>query len=110
MNEETLIYNLTIVAGTDYKVEFDYTDDDEVSVDMSGWSVLSQIREKTEDLTGISFNTSADENGIHLELPKEKTRLLRFAQGVYDVFIEDAAGTRSKLVKGSVTVIPAVTR
>jgi hypothetical protein len=108
--QEELIYDLTIKAGDNYSVDFDYTDDDEVSVDVSGWTVESQIREYPEAINAIAFTGTADASGYHLSMDAETTRKLRFAQGVYDVFITDGSGIRSKLIEGHVTVIPEVTR
>ena len=110
INEETLVYDITIKAGADYSIDFDYTDDDEVSVDVSGWTVESQIREFPEAITYIGFTGTADENGFHLAMDDQTTSRLHFARGVYDVFITDGNGIRAKLIEGHVTVIPEVTR
>lgn len=108
--DDVVICDLTVRAGSEYVVDIDYTDDDEVSIDMTGWTVESQIREFVESIHAISFETSADETGIHMSLDKETTKQLRFARGVYDVFITDTMGTRTKLMEGHVDVIGGVTR
>ena len=110
MDNEVLKYDLTIKAGSDYQVDFIYTDDDEVPVDVSGWTVESQIREYTEALNAIAFEGTADENGYHLFMDAETTAALRFKTGVYDVFITDGSGTRSPLIEGHVNIIGGVTR
>lgn len=107
---ETPVYDLTIKAGSFYSIDFDYTDDDEVSVDVSGWTAESQIRQFAESLNSVAFSCSADATGFHLTMDEETTRELRFARGVYDVFIDDGSGTRAKLIEGHVTVLPEVTR
>ena len=110
INEETLVYDITIKAGVDYSIDFDYTDDDEVSVDVSGWTVESQIREYPEAINHIDFTGTADSTGFHLTMDGDTTSRLHFAMGVYDVFITDGNGTRAKLIEGHVKVIPEVTR
>lgn len=107
---ETLIYDITVKAGSDYAIDFDYTDDDETSVDVTGWTVEAQIREYPESSYAVDFTGSADEDGFHLTMDAGTTGLLRFMRGVYDVFITDGTGIRSKLIEGHVTVIPEVTR
>ena len=110
MTEKIPVYDITIKAGRDYAIDFDYTDDDEVSVDMTGWTVEAQIREFAEAINAIAFTGTADQDGIHLTMDADTTAQLRFAKGVYDVFITDNSGTRSPLIEGHVTVIPEVTR
>ena len=66
MTQETPIYDITIKAGANYQIDFDYTDDDEVSVDVSGWTAEAQIRQYAESLYAVAFSCSADENGFHL--------------------------------------------
>ena len=110
MMEDTLVYDITIKAGVDYSIDFDYTDDDEVSVDVSGWTVESQIREFPEAITYIGFTGTADEHGFHLTMDSSTTSKLHFATGVYDVFITDQLGIRAKLIEGHVKVLPEVTR
>ena len=107
---DVLIYDITIHAGTDYAIDFDYTDDDEVSVDVSGWSVEAQIREFTESLNAIAFDCTTDASGYHLTMDSEKTAKIMFSRGVYDVFITDLSGIRSKLIQGHAAIIHGATR
>lgn len=110
MTDKIPVYDITIKAGRDYAIDFDYTDDDEVSVDVTGWTVEAQIREYPEAINAIPFVGTADENGYHLTMSAAVTSKLRFERGVYDVFITDGSGTKSPLIEGHVTVIPEVTR
>ena len=110
MTQETPIYDITIKAGANYQIDFDYTDDDEVSVDVSGWTAEAQIRQYAESLYAVAFSCSADENGFHLTMDPGQTAKLKFARGVYDVFITDGNNTRAKLIEGHVTIVPEVTR
>ena len=109
--KETLKHDLTIPVGADYQVDFIYEEDDGTVVDVSDWTVESQIREYPEANDCIEFTCTADEDGFHLTLSAEETEQLTFSQGVYDVFITSPSEIyRTKLVKGRVLVDPDTTR
>ena len=105
-----LEHDLTIKAGSEYIVDLVYADDDEQPVDVSGWSVESQIRNAADNFRSYPFTGTADEEGFHLTMSEVETRALRFAHGVYDVFITDPDGKRWPLIQGSAEIIPEVTR
>lgn len=109
--KEELKFDITIEQGSSYPLDLIYADDDETPVDMTGWSVDSVIRESGSDPYAVPFICSADKKGLHLRMSPERTMQLSFHTGEYDVFIMDPMRKiRTKLISGSVTVIPDVTR
>lgn len=111
MEQSDLKYDLTINAGADYSIDFIYTDDDEVPVDVTGWTVEAQLRPFTEDSTHIDFVCTADTDGFHLALASGTTSEITYTSGVYDVFVTDPDDDyRTKLISGSANISLAVTR
>ena len=84
--------------------------DGEVIEGRSNWNLLAQLREFPEAFDYFEFQFDLDADGIHMRMPKEITELITYIRGVYDVFIVDADGIRTKLIQGAAKIIPQVTR
>ena len=101
MNGQDIIYDITIFAGTNYTIDFAYTEDDETPVSMRGWYAEATLRDFPESPDGIDFICTADALGIHLALTPSQTRDIGYRMGVYDVFVTTPDNNESiKLVKG----------
>ncbi len=111
MIRDGILYNITINAGEDYYLDFAYTDDNEVPVSMSGWTVESTLREFAQSYDGVDFYCKSDNKGVHLFLSHKQTGLIGYTHGKYDVFVTDPDNNiRVKLVSGEALIIPRSTR
>lgn len=114
-------HNFTIEAEADWERTIYLKDDAESPIDLSGYTAVMTIRKELDggpvhelESTGGSPEITIDgANGkITLTLTDAQTGALKIKQGVYDLFLCDAGDTGdvSKLLKGTITVDPAVTR
>ena len=118
-------YNFTIEQGATFTrlIEIEYPDPDDLTVflpfDLTGYSASMQIRRTIDsanpqitltDSNGrIEIQSASVSNAIRINLLPEETALLE-TDGVYDIEIEDASGTVSRILKGTVTLSRQVTR
>jgi hypothetical protein len=86
---------------------------------LNGYTARMQIRRNVDSSTamlslttengGITINPGTEDNEIKLSITATNTALLT-SDGVYDLEIIDSLGEVSKVIRGTVTVIPEVTR
>ena len=122
------IYNLTIEQGSTFvrliSIEQPDLDADPTGATfepflLTGYSARMQIRRTVESSTvmlsltspsgGIIISPGTPENELSITISAAVTAALT-SSGVYDLEIVDAGGLVSKVVRGTVTLIPEVTR
>ena len=122
------VYNMTIEQGSTFTRLISVEQPDLVADPNGGifvpyllvaYTARMQIRRTVESTTamlslttengGIDINPGTPENEILLSITAANTATLT-SDGVYDLEIISNSGTISKVVRGSVTVIPEVTR
>ena len=122
------IYNITIEQGSTYvrliSIEQPDLDADPTGATfepfvLTGYSARMQIRRTVESSTvmlsltspsgGIIISPGTPENELSITISAAVTAALT-SSGVYDLEIVDAGGLVSKVVRGTVTLIPEVTR
>jgi hypothetical protein len=102
--------NIVIDQGTDFNSSFTFTDESDEPIDFSIYTANSQLRKTYTSSISYTFQTSLTNNGIIiLSMNAATTSNLSPGRYVYDLEVE-AAGVRSRLVEGVVTVTPQVTR
>jgi hypothetical protein len=111
--------NITIVQGATLDLLVTWrTGDPAAPVDLTGCTARMQIREKVDSVTPLVTLTT-ENDGIELGgalgtvrrfMDADDTAALTFKSGVYDLEIEFADGTVRRLLSGSVSVSPEVTR
>ena len=111
--------NIVIVQGATLDLLVTWkTGANETPVDLTGCTARMQIREKTNSPT-VLVNLTTENGGIVLGgvlgtvrrvMSAEDTASLTFKSGVYDLEIEFSEGTVRRLLSGSVSVSPEVTR
>lgn len=106
---EAIIYNITIQKRGDYHIDFLTEEDDGTPIDVSGITVESHLREFPESNEYLPFTGTADETGIHLDMPHAVTAKIGYTRGYYDVFVSEN-GSREKFAIGIAKIIPEVTR
>jgi hypothetical protein len=83
------------------------------SLNLSSYTVASQLRKSYYSLTANSFNASISNaaNGeITLTMSAATTANLKSGRYVYDVVITDSSNNKTRLIEGIATVLPSVTR
>lgn len=104
--------NIVVDQGVDYSTDINLTDDDEQVIDLTGYTANSQIRKTFTSSNSVSFSTSTSGTTgvVTLSLTANQTGSLTAGRYVYDVFLTNGSGVKSRIVEGIVTVTPRVTR
>jgi hypothetical protein len=111
-------YNLTIYQGATFRQSIIWRNADSTPIDLTGYTARMQIRKSvrattteadmTTENSGIVISALTGE--IELNLTAVQTAAIDIQDGVYDLELIDADGTVTRLMEGSVTVSPEVTR
>lgn len=108
------VNNLVINSGSDFSQTFTLENSDTNSaLDLSVYSVSSQIRKWAGSSTAINFSCSvvdAFEGIISISLTNSQTTSLKPGRYVYDVVITDNVGQKNKVIEGMALVREGVTR
>lgn len=114
-------FDIKIEAGTDWPLTLYLKDDADNPKVLTGYTASMDIRTELDgpivkNLTSVGGTPQIVIDGaagkITIALTDVETAALGIKQGVYDLLLTDAGGTGniSKLLKGTVTVDPVVTR
>jgi len=102
--------NLVIDQGADFNSSFTFTDESDEPIDFTSYTANAQIRKTYSSSTAYNFQISLANNGtITLAMNSASTSSLSAGRYVYDLEVE-YSGIRSRLVEGTITVTPQVTR
>lgn len=118
------IYNMLIEQGTTFSrsftlqypdLEADPSGETYVDYDLAGYTARMQIR-RTIDSTSVILSCTTENGRISIEdgtitlsIPANVTSTIT-SSGVYDLEIIDGSGIVSRVVQGTVTLSPEVTR
>jgi len=117
-------YRIKIVQGETYKQQFTYKDDQVTPqpIDITGYTGVGTVRKTTADPRAypidITFNIPQTDGVFYLNMPHEvaanipvaATDPTKYDIYVYDVFLIDSAGNRSKILYGEAWVYPSATK
>jgi len=119
------VYNITCEQGATFVrlIELEYPDPLEPDVyldfDLSGFTARLQVRRTIESSTffveltsengGIEMQPGGILNAMRVYMDDELTSTIP-SDGVYDLEIESAAGEVSRVIRGTFTLLPQVTR
>lgn len=113
-------YNFTIEQGATWRREIQVQDESDNPVNLTGHIVRMQLRTAHAARTAlITLTTVSPAHGITvdaltgtitLELTDEETAILPPRELVYDVEIENPSGEVQRILQGTATVDPEVTR
>lgn len=107
------ISNLYVDAGSTYSNIITVTASNGQALNLSGYTVASQMRKSYQSSTYHSFTATVYDaaNGkIRLQLTDEQSEAIPPGRWLYDVEIESTAGARTRVVEGIVTVNPQITK
>lgn len=111
-------YSITIEQGADFPFLITWTDSAGTIIDITGYSAQFMIRQNYTDVTPL-VSLSSPSNGITLggtagtisiDIPFTTTAALPAMLGEYDLKLIDPSGKPIRLLEGSATISPAVTR
>ena len=104
--------NIIIDQGTTFSTTINLTDEDELPVNLTGYTGDAEIRKHYTSSNSQSFSVSLGGTAgiIVLSLTALQTANLAAGRYVYDVEITSSSNTVSRIVEGIVTVTPEVTR
>ena len=103
--------NLVIDQGTTFNTSFTFYNEQDIPIDFSTYTANSQMRKSYTSSTAYNFSVSLSNNGIvSLSMSANTTGSITAGRYLYDVEVQDQAGTRSRIVEGIVTVTPQITR
>jgi hypothetical protein len=112
-------YSLYCEQGATMFVPFQWTDNDDDPIDLTGYSIRMQVRRTHEDdeiivdLGANGFITIEDASGgvMRILIPSDSTRDLPLGKFVYDVELEEEyTGFVTRLLEGQFIITPEVTR
>lgn len=104
--------NIIVDQGATFQTSINVTDDDEVAINLTGYTAAAQMRKHYTSSNSVSFTVSISPTlGIvTLSLSSNTTNALVPGRFVYDCELTDTNGVTTRLVEGIVTVTPGVTR
>lgn len=105
------VHNLYIDQGTDFSAEIGIYDDFNTPWNLNGYSGEAKIKKSYYSSTSYDFTVSVGSSGmITLSMPATTTVTIEQGRYLYDVVITSAAGTKTRVIEGLVTINPGVTK
>jgi hypothetical protein len=107
------ISNLYVDAGATYSNIITVTASNGQALNLSGYTVASQMRKSYQSSTSYAFTASvfdASTGKIRLQLTPVQSEAIPAGRWLYDVEITSASGTKTRVVEGIVTVNPQITQ
>jgi len=106
------ISNLYIDAGATYSNIITVTSSNGQPLNLTGYTVASQMRKSYGSSTVYSFTSSVfNTNGqIRLQLTPEQSQAIPPGRWLYDVEITSSSGTKTRVVEGIIVVNPEITQ
>lgn len=103
--------------GEDYSTTIDVTDDNDVPINLTGYSGAAMMRKHYTSLNAYSFSVTISPliGAVTLSMSSNSsyansTGNIPAGRYVYDCELTDQYGKKTRLVEGFVTVTPQVTR
>lgn len=107
------ISNLFVDAGSDYSTIITVAAANGVPLNISDYTVKSQMRKSYNSSTAYNFNATIYDGAqgkIRLTLTAAQSEAIPAGRWLYDVEITDPSGARKRVVEGIVTVTPQITQ
>jgi hypothetical protein len=107
------ISNLYIDAGSTYSNIITVTSSNGQPLDLTGYSVASQLRKSYQSSQAFTFTSSifnAAQGKIRLQLSDLQSEAIPAGRWLYDVEITSASGAKTRVVEGIATVNPQITQ
>jgi len=103
--------NLVIDQGTTYRTTFLVNDSTGSPINLSTYTVASQLRKTYTSSNSVAFTATGNSTGwVSLSLTSNATSNLVAGRYVYDVEISSSSNVVTRVSEGIITVTPQVTR
>lgn len=108
----TIKANINIDQGATFQTAINVTNDNEVAVNLTGYSAAAQMRKHYTSSNAYSFTATISPvlGIVTIAMTANTTNNLPAGRYVYDCELTDTNGAVVRLVEGIVTVTPGVTR
>jgi len=108
------ISNIFIDQGADFTTTLTINDATGSALDLTGYSAIAQIRKSPSSSTSVSFTTAfvspRSTGQITITLTDTQTTAIEAGRYNYDVLITSGGGVKTRVVEGTATVNPSVSR
>ena len=107
------ISNLYVDAGATYSNIITVTASNGQALDLTDYTVRSQMRKSYQSSTAYAFTASvyeATQGKIRLQLTATSSEAIPAGRWLYDVEITSPSGTKTRVIEGIVTVNPQITQ
>jgi hypothetical protein len=107
------VSNLFVDAGSDYSNIITVSATNGQALNLTGYTVASQIRKSYSSSTSYAFTSSiydAASGKVRLQLNSTNSSAIPAGRWLYDVEITSGAGTKTRVLEGIVTVTPQITQ
>lgn len=104
---------LTLEQGSNFSVSMDLKDSAGGILNLSGYTVASQMRKSYYSTSATDFTISVTDAGagqITMTMNSANTANVTPGRYVYDVLLTSGANVKSRIIEGIITVLPSVTR
>ena len=111
-------YNITVDQGATYSLAISYKDSNGAAINLTNYTAAMQLRSDYSSADAV-LSLSSPSNGIvitgatgliTITITDTQTAALSANAFVYDLEITSASNVKTRLIQGSVTVSPEVTR
>lgn len=106
--------NIVIDQGSDFVGEVELLDADGLPYDLTNHTIAASMRKNYASSTSTDFTCSprnpATDGIILISLTNVITADIDPGRYLYDVIVEDLAGTKTRVVEGVATITPGITR
>ena len=107
------VANIFIDQGSDYSNIITVAATNGQALDLSGYTVASQIRKSYTSTTAYPFTASvynAAQGKVRITLTAAQSELIPPGRYLYDLEITSSAGAKRRVIEGIVTVTPQITK
>lgn len=103
--------NLSLDQGSDFYMSFNILDDNNLPIDISDYTAVSQMRQHFSSIGYYSFDVETTSSGeLILTMGSEVTDTIKPGRYVYDVELTATDGKKSRVVQGIVFVSAQVSK
>jgi len=103
--------NIIIDQGTSFSTTIQLNYANGSPIDLTSYTIESQIRKDYTSLNAVSFDTVASNTGqISLALSANASANMVYGRYVFDVLATDQFGNSTRVIEGQVNITPQVSR
>ena len=107
------VANIFVDQGSDYSNIITVTASNGQALDLTGYTVASQMRKSYTSSTAYAFTASlyvAAQGKVRIQLTAGQSEAIPPGRYLYDLEVTSGAGAKKRVVEGIVTVTPQITQ